>query len=1106
MKKSCTIFLAIVLLALNGFSQEPEQMRVIMQFKENPSGVNGMTQDSRGYLWLADGAYGLFRYDGVHLIHYKQNLNNPNALTSGHLECIMAAPDGSIWIGTFQLGLVRFDPVKETFVRYQHDSTNPKSIRSNHIRALTIDSSGVLWVGTRTGVDYYDAAKNEFIHHFTNDPNEKFLETEHVRSMYTDRQGIIWIGCGSPFITELTTGGLFKLNIKKKTINRYIHTSAQNSLADNRVKAIFEDSKGNFWIGTAGDGLHIMNRENGTFVRYPYDPAHPEKLSRPAIGHQINYADDFISSISEDKKGFIWIATFQGGINRYDISAKTIQHYGSNESGIYHLPRNDYWSSLTTRDGLLWFGGWVGNGPNDPLLKINPDPKKMENVLLKTPIYCFAEDKEKNIYMGSANTVIKLNKEGNYDSILHFNKETIINDLKIDDNANLWISNYGGGVMEYNPASKSLQNFRKEQNKGLTNNLITNICIINDDSILVGADPGLYLLDLKQNRFTKYEYINADSSIPVRAIIIKVDSYHNIWIGSDPLGLLRLDLKAKKLVRYKLNDLTEDAVNAIYEGHSKDVYVGFWRNGLRKYNSANDRFELITDAYGLITQETMVSSIHEINDSILWLQTSDGIVKYNVRTRTASNFGKSWGYPANRINSSLFASSDNTYYLGTNSGFVRFSPANLENTGESLITPAFINKLFVNNQLIATQNDYKELIKLRYDQNNLLIDPGFVNFLSDPSEQYVQYMLKGYEDDWRNGENGQQVSYLKVPPGSYVFRLRALDFYGNWNETALPILISPPWYQTWWAYTIYGILFVALVLAVHRYMKARVIHAEREKNRARELAQAKEIEKAYHELRTTQAQLIQSEKMASLGELTAGIAHEIQNPLNFVNNFSEVNTELIEELTMEARNGNVEAVKSIANDIRDNELKINRHGKRADAIVKGMLQHSRMSTGQKELTNINALCDEYLRLTYHGMRAKEQSFKAEIKTDLDSSIPKINIVPQDIGRVLLNLINNAFYAVNEKIKEGVPDYEPVVAIITRMSNNRVEIKVTDNGNGIPKNIADKIFQPFFTTKPTGQGTGLGLSLAYDIVKAHGGEIKVETQEGKGSEFMIWLPV
>jgi len=278
------------------------------------------------------------------------------------------------------------------------------------------------------------------------------------------------------------------------------------------------------------------------------------------------------------------------------------------------------------------------------------------------------------------------------------------------------------------------------------------------------------------------------------------------------------------------------------------------------------------------------------------------------------------------------------------------------------------------------------------------------------------------------------------------------------------------------------------------------------KERTAEITKQKEeLENTLAELKATQSQLIQSEKMASLGELTAGIAHEIQNPLNFVNNFSEVNAELIEEMKEEINKGNFEDVKIIANDIKENEGKIIFHGKRADAIVKGMLQHSRSTGGEKEPTDINALADEYLRLAYHGLRAKDKSFNATMKTNFDTSLEKINIIPQDIGRVILNLITNAFYAVTEKKKQVGEGYEPTVTISTAKDANKVTVCVQDNGNGVPQKVLDKIFQPFFTTKPTGQGTGLGLSLSYDIIKAHGGELKVNTKEGEGARFMIILP-
>jgi two-component system, NtrC family, sensor kinase len=302
-------------------------------------------------------------------------------------------------------------------------------------------------------------------------------------------------------------------------------------------------------------------------------------------------------------------------------------------------------------------------------------------------------------------------------------------------------------------------------------------------------------------------------------------------------------------------------------------------------------------------------------------------------------------------------------------------------------------------------------------------------------------------------------------------------------------------------YTLVAGLLILLIVALGLWRR----DVFRKKSFLKLQKQHEQIKTTLNQLKATQFQLVQSEKMASLGELTAGIAHEIQNPLNFVNNFSEVNTELIDESIKAIDSGNQKEAKELLGNLRQNEEKVKFHGQRADAIVKGMLQHSRNTTGQKEPTDINALSDEYQRLSYYGLRAKDKSFNATMNTYFDPTIGKINIVPQDIGRVLLNLYNNAFYAVSEKKKQSLAGYEPSVSVSTKKVNDKVEIRIKDNGSGISQKVLDKIFQPFFTTKPAGQGTGLGLSMSYDIIKAHGGEIKVETRESEGSEFIIIIP-
>ncbi|RIK58074.1 hypothetical protein DCC62_29610, partial [candidate division KSB1 bacterium] len=371
--------------------------------------------------------------------------------------------------------------------------------------------------------------------------------------------------------------------------------------------------------------------------------------------------------------------------------------------------------------------------------------------------------------------------------------------------------------------------------------------------------------------------------------------------------------------------------------------------------------------------------------------------------------------------------------------------------------------------------------------------------------------------------------YTNLDPGEYVFRAKGTNYDGVWNEAgaALRIVITPPWYQTAWAYGFYGLLFLAGVVAADRVQRRRLIRKERERTMQRELEQAREIEKAHHalqsaheHLKATQQQLVTQEKLASLGQLTAGIAHEIKNPLNFVNNFAALSVDLAGELRDELFNNGVAfestkraAIESLLADIQQNAEKINHHGKRADGIVKSMMQHARGSSGQREPADINQLLDEAVNLVYHGMRANDPSFNVTIEREYDESIGKIEVVPQDITRVFLNMVNNACYAASQKQKANSKGqkaneggFSPMIAVATKNLRDGIEIRIRDNGNGIPVDIREKIFNPFFTTKPTGQGTGLGLSISYDIiVQQHKGEIKVETEEGKFTEFVVRLP-
>jgi signal transduction histidine kinase len=557
----------------------------------------------------------------------------------------------------------------------------------------------------------------------------------------------------------------------------------------------------------------------------------------------------------------------------------------------------------------------------------------------------------------------------------------------------------------------------------------------------------------------------------------------------------------------------------LYEGEDGIVWIGTWQGGLARYDVENKKIKTYTRDDGLPSMSVQAILPHKKTNS-LWLSTFEGLSRFDIGTGKFNNYSLSDG-----IQGLLFADGgalitrDGHYVFGGNNGITAFKP---EEIGTNSIPPRVLLtdlKLFNKSVLPGEGSVLKkpifetDEITFRHDQNNISFDFVAIHF-SNPLKNKYAYKLENYDNDWLDVGSLHTAFYPNLSPGEYVFRVKASNDQGVWNEKGVTVKITvlPPWWRTIWAYIGYALLLGIIAFFLDRYLRHRIVEKEREKSRNRELEQAREIQVAYanleqaHEaLKATQKQLIQSEKMASLGELTAGIAHEIQNPLNFVNNFSEVNQELSDELIEAAEKGNLDEVKQIASDIRLNDEKIRSHGKRADSIVKSMLLHSRANTGQKEPVDINALVDEYVRLSYHGLRARDKNFNVELDTKYDPTVGTITAIPQEIGRVILNLVNNAFYAVTEKKRSVANGFEPKVSITTSPGKNGVDITVADNGTGIPDTIREKIMQPFFTTKPTGQGTGLGLSLSYDIIKAHGGDIVINSRDGEGTTFVVRLP-
>jgi signal transduction histidine kinase/ligand-binding sensor domain-containing protein len=1095
--------------------KQPELIKAELHLKSNVSRpifelggplagryITCLIEDSNGFLWIASDK-GIFRYDGVSLALY--DIIPPQTYIFSMLE----DGQGQIWVGTQgrygegRIGFIILDTKRgiEKNLFLSDGSANRGVMR------MSVDNEGKVWATTPSGVEiidekmltlkYFDRSQGfagDLSFDITKDHQNriwiaaigegidivdlqnrkiKHLDQKHGLvndssiSLICDEDDKMWISSAAN--PEITT-----IDLQQRIISRYFHGYGNTNIW---MFGLLKDHKGNVWMGTAGNGVEILNPESGVIK---------------AINREGEISDNSIERMLRDKQGRIWIAT-QSGLDLINPeNGVEIEHAGI-----------DYITALAEDDhGKIWIA------TNSSGIKIL-DP------------------------------ATGLVRHLNFSNGLCSNN---LNDVS-NKNGEIWIISNDKGIDIIDTAQTMIRHIGKAQ--GLSTDTISSIMKDRQGKIWIarpytGADildPAtwkLFHLDSAQNFHESYIYAYAQ------------DKAGRIWVTSYNNGVGAIDPSSGVVIHYKnvpqfISQLSP--YRAFFVDSRDNVWVRTL-SGNFIINAKRDSIIHFSSAEGLI--DTTVTSLNEYDHQIfsgtfkgvsIIIPPLPGKKQWNVRS-----FGKESGIEKlrNTVQSDIITREGE--FLWGDKGITFLSKVGSANdtpvtkiTGISIFNEIkyFADKpgLSANDTLWGEKNIsyikgqlpanilFQENDKVRFDS---VTGPYHlpVNLRLPHHENYIQfhfaqptittrgavwyrYILDGVDKSWSEKTTNEfSQNYANLSPGDYTFRVISKK-NDSWSQPAeFSFKIAPPWWKSWWAYAIYGICIIAGIYFIDRVQRRVLINKERAKTRERELAQARKIEQAYTELKATQAQLIQSEKMASLGEITAGIAHEIQNPLNFINNFAQVNEEFIEEAEDAIKKGQPDEAMSILHNLKDNQKKINQHGQRADSIVKGMLQHSRSTTGQKEPTDMNALVDEYLRLSYHGWRAKDNTANISLKKSFDPSVNDISVVPQDIGRVILNLCNNAFYTVSEKKKTQPGEYEPTVEVSTAQVDHKVEIKIEDNGNGIPDTAVKKIFQPFFTTKPAGQGTGLGLSMCYDIIKAHGGEISVITKEGEGSAFII----
>ncbi|TDQ17039.1 phospho-acceptor domain-containing protein [Algoriphagus boseongensis] len=1071
--------------------------------------ILAMASDSLGVTWITT-EQGLHKYDGEFFSFYNFFQKDVTGAIETLSDLIMEE-DGSLLISSQSSGIYRFNPNLDLVEHYQ---------MSHGFIRIKRDKSGQLWGAINT-LYKIDLAEKKETPLPISSPNNDLSVSFGVEE---DRDNNLWVGYNNTIgivspdrksisligINEgLQIGVPFEF-LEDKTGTLWISSFSPNahgiSLKDQKIKkigseqgfngqpfSINQDFKDRLWF-SANDTIFVLDPIQQTSRKIHTGSTLRRTQFPPA------------SQLKED--GMLLQGTQADGILIYDTKGMMPEHFTTDQG----LESNDVWGIAEDDQGRVYLSTYAGLDIYDPktkrlhLFKLpstisTNSSRRIRNIGERKFLYTavggfgiFDLDTQKIDWYDSRNTDINT---------------VFFNGLVSKDNK-FWFGG-GLGVNVFDPVSGIWLSLGKAQ--GLAGNL---------------------------------------------AFVLEEDRQGRIWVASDT-GLSILD-PVKNTIRNikKESGLPSDYTSMIYQNEAGEMIVGT-DEGLSIFNPTFSEITHIGLKNGLIPP-----ALYDIveNKGIIHIGSERGIIRVFRPTEQMPsqpwefyNYGIAEGFPYVDFNQStakvlrngqvwwgaspILTATLQEPILDLSPPKVHLSGIKIMDQQNHFIRIADIKEKLGKEDTLWTSNEGKFFLAdglpadSGYYVNNKFRWEGTLNFTGLPinlevphdqnsiSFEFVNstprgrdkiqysYILEGMDNSWsKPSSKSTSRIYYNLTPGTYTFKVASSDFNRRWSAPdTFTFTVLPPWNQTWWAYLIFLGIGGGIIYSV---VQVRSAYLKKENRVLEEKVQhrTEQLKKSLEDLKTTQSQLIHSEKMASLGELTAGIAHEIQNPLNFVNNFSEVSAELLDELNEEIEQGNMEEVKAIAEDLKDNLVKISHHGKRADSIVKGMLAHSRGNSSQKSPTELNALLDECLRLSFHGSKAKDKGLKSDFKLDLDPELPKIEAVQQDLGRVFLNLINNAFYAVNDRSKTAGSEFTGIVTVSSKYNppkenkEGEILISIADNGSGIPDSIKDKIFQPFFTTKPTGLGTGLGLSLSYDILKAHGGELKVESQEGRGTEFTI----
>lgn len=1081
--------------------------------------IQCIAQDSLGVLWLAS-QDGLRRYDGRTVTTLRHDPLQENSLAGDYAQWIHVAKDGTLWIADYGKGLTHYDQVSGKFTRYRHQSDDPNSLSNDTVAMVTEDRRGNIWVGTHRGLNRLDP-KTGAIKRYLSDPaNPTTLSADLVRALYLDRQGTLWVGCGFPWDERDPTGktgGLNRYHPDTDSFTRYLHDPANpGSLADNRVRALFEDSRGNFWVGTMGnEGLQRLDRASGRFTRLPSDPGNPGKLSTPFLRGQPLAQQNLrqVLSILEDKNGWLWIGSMSG-LDIYDPATGAVRHFETGKNAN-SLPMDFLWHLSQARDGSIWIGGGITGGK---AVKVTPTTVLFAYFDTKTfipEIHALLEDATGDVWFaGSAKgygrifrrerasgqtRAIDLEPSPKPDSF--YNVFSLMHDPAMKA---IWVCSSEGLYLVDIKTNTVNQRYRHDPNdpNSLSTNLVTNILRDRQGYYWVTAwGGGLHRLDIKTGKFRRFQHDPADpGSLGGSQVFgLHEDAQGNIWVGGgvepyadlsgNPMFLDRYNPETGTFTHY-LESGACGCACSILSDKKGNIWVLTMIQGIMKLNPATGQVRKYTQSNSNIPTN-YVHSIKQAPDGRMWLTSQSALIEFDPESEFFYEYGAAHGMRTSHLNFfTTFISPEGKIYFGGEGGFHSYLPPKTNLQQQQQAGPLLrITGFKIANEPVVPGPDAllrqpvweTDEIRLAHDQNVFAFTVACFDYRS-PTGNRVEFMLENYDKGWRNDLRDGEVTYFNVPPGEYVFRVRGANSLGEWNRTGaqVRVVVRPPWWQTVWAYLLYALLALGLTYGTYRFLLHRRL-AQAEAERLKELDAVKT-------------------------RLYTNITHEFRTPLTIIS--------------------------GMADQIRENPaawldeglVLIKRNSARLLDLVNQMLDLAKLESGKMALHYQPGDVVRYLKYLVESFHSYAQSKGVQIHFLSDLDALGMEFDPERLQQVVGNLLSNAvkFTPSGGHVYldvRTVSDSKPAAQRKAAATPSRLVIRVRDTGIGIPEDQLPHIFDRFYqATAPTngesalsasaahGGGSGIGLALTKELVKLMGGEIAVKSRPAQGAEFVVTLPI